>query len=205
LDTFEERSSYGVGLTIGRDLRADGINVMVKQFVAGLVDAMREAPSRLTDQQLQEVLDQLAQRLEAQRRATAQAESAKNKQEGQVFLAANAKKRGVKVLPSGLQFQVLKSGSGATPKATDRVIAHYHGTLIDGTVFDSSVERGEPAEFPLNQVIRGWTEAVTKMKEGDKWRLFIPAELAYGEQSRPPHIGPGATLIFEVELIQVVK
>ena len=121
----------------------------------------------------------------------------KNLKDGEAFLAANAKKEGVKTLPSGLQYKVLKSGSGKTPKATDTVKTHYHGTLIDGTVFDSSVERGEPVEFPVNGVIPGWTEALQLMKEGDKWQLFVPAKLAYGERGAGGKIGPNSTLIFE--------
>ena len=119
------------------------------------------------------------------------------------FLTANAKKEGVKVLPSGLQYKVIKSGSGKTPKATDSVKVHYHGTLIDGTVFDSSVDRGEPITFPVNGVIKGWTEALQLMKEGDKWQLFIPSDLAYGERGAPPKIAPNSTLVFEVELLAV--
>ncbi len=119
------------------------------------------------------------------------------------FLAANAKKDGVKTTASGLQYKVIKSGTGKSPKATDTVKVHYHGTLIDGTVFDSSVERGEPVSFPVNGVIPGWTEALQLMKEGDKWQLFIPSKLAYGERGAGAKIGPNATLIFEVELLAV--
>jgi FKBP-type peptidyl-prolyl cis-trans isomerase FklB len=129
----------------------------------------------------------------------------KNLKEGDAFLAANAKKDGVKVLPSGLQYKVIKSGTGRTPKSTDTVKTHYHGTLIDGSVFDSSVERGEPATFAVNQVIAGWTEALQLMKEGDKWQLFIPARLAYGESARSAKIGPNSTLIFDIELLSIEK
>jgi FKBP-type peptidyl-prolyl cis-trans isomerase FklB len=129
--------------------------------------------------------------------------SESNKKQGEEFLAANAKKEGVKTLPSGLQYIVLKEGTGKKPEATDEVVVHYHGTLIDGTVFDSSVDRGEPASFPVNRVIPGWTEALQLMKEGAKWRIFIPSKLAYGRPGRPPKIGPNETLVFEVELLQV--
>jgi FKBP-type peptidyl-prolyl cis-trans isomerase len=127
-----------------------------------------------------------------------------NKKKGEEFLAANKTKEGVKTLPDGIQYIVLKEGTGKHPKATDRVTVHYHGTLIDGTVFDSSVKRGEPASFALNQVIPGWTEVVQLMKEGSKWRVFIPPNLAYGEHPRPGGpIGPNETLIFEIELLKV--
>lgn len=124
---------------------------------------------------------------------------------GEIFLAENAKKEGVKMTASGLQYKVIKSGTGESPKPTDTVKVHYHGTLIDGTVFDSSVQRGEPISFPVTGVIPGWVEALQLMKVGDKWQLFIPARLAYGEQSPSPKIGPNSTLIFEVELLGIEK
>jgi FKBP-type peptidyl-prolyl cis-trans isomerase len=127
----------------------------------------------------------------------------KNLKEGDDFLTANGKKEGVKTLPSGLQYKVIKSGTGRSPKATDTVKVHYNGTLTDGTVFDSSVQRGEPATFPVNQVIPGWTEALQLMKEGDKWQLYIPSKLAYGEQGAGGKIGPNSALIFDVELLSI--
>jgi FKBP-type peptidyl-prolyl cis-trans isomerase FklB len=126
-----------------------------------------------------------------------------NKQQGEQFLAANAKKPGVKTTASGLQYLVLKEGTGKKPEPGDTVVVHYHGTLIDGTVFDSSVDRGEPASFRVNRVIRGWTEALQLMKEGSKWRVFIPSKLAYRQRAIPPKIGPNETLIFEIELLEV--
>ncbi len=126
-----------------------------------------------------------------------------NKKKGEDFLAANAKKKGVKTLPSGLQYLVIKEGTGKKPGPTDEVEVHYHGTLIDGTVFDSSVDRGEPASFPVNRVIPGWTEVLQLMKEGAKWRVFIPSKLAYRQRGAPPKIGPNETLIFEIELLHV--
>lgn len=126
-----------------------------------------------------------------------------NKKKGEEFLAANAKKEGVKTLPDGLQYLVLKEGKGKKPGPTDEVEVHYHGTLTDGTVFDSSVDRGEPATFPVNRVIAGWTEALQLMKEGSKWRVFIPSKLAYRQRGAPPKIGPNETLIFEIELLHV--
>jgi FKBP-type peptidyl-prolyl cis-trans isomerase FklB len=138
----------------------------------------------------------------ARQMKSANAAGYKNKKLGEAFLAANKTKPGVKTLPSGIQYLVLKEGTGKQPKATDEVKVHYHGTLIDGTVFDSSVNRGEPATFRLDQVIPGWTESVQKMKEGSKWRVFIPSDLAYGPRGPAP-IGPNATLIFEIELLEV--
>ena len=129
--------------------------------------------------------------------------SSHNKKEGAAFLAANKKKKGVITLPSGLQYKVLKSGKGKSPKITDTVVTNYHGTLINGKVFDSSYDRGQAVSFPVNAVIKGWTEALTKMKVGDKWELVIPSNLAYGEQGAPPTITPGATLIFIVELLEI--
>jgi FKBP-type peptidyl-prolyl cis-trans isomerase FklB len=139
-----------------------------------------------------------------EKRQKQQAElGAKNKTEGEAFLAANAKKEGVVTLPSGLQYQILTEGQGENPKATDQVTVQYRGTLIDGTEFDSSYSRGQPATFRLNQVIKGWTEALQLMKPGAKWKLFVPAALAYGDKGAGPKIGPNSTLIFEVELISV--
>jgi FKBP-type peptidyl-prolyl cis-trans isomerase FklB len=126
-----------------------------------------------------------------------------NRKKSEEFLAANAKKEGVKTLPDGLQYIVLKEGTGKKPSATDEVEVHYHGTFIDGKVFDSSVERGEPSSFPVNRVIPGWTEALQLMKEGSKWKIFIPSDFAYGPHGRPPKIGPNQALVFEVELLHV--
>ena len=131
------------------------------------------------------------------------AEGGKNLKEGEAFLDENKKKEGVTTLPSGLQYKVLKSGAGKTPKATDKVTTHYRGTLIDGTVFDSSYDRGEPTTFPVGGVIRGWTEALQLMKEGDKWQLYVPAQLGYGERGAGGKIGPNTTLLFEIELLKV--
>jgi len=130
--------------------------------------------------------------------------AAENLQAGEEFLAANKSKEGVATLDSGLQYQVLKEGTGAKPKATDTVKCHYHGTLIDGTIFDSSVQRGTPAKFPLNMVIKGWTEGVQLMSEGSKWRFFIPADLGYGNRQVSAQIGPNCALIFDVELLEIM-
>ena len=155
---------------------------------------------------MEDILTKLRQELTAKAEAKSKAEGEKNLKEGKAFLAANAKKDGVKTTATGLQYKVLKSGTGASPQKTDTVKVHYHGTLIDGTVFDSSVQRGEPITFPVSGVIPGWTEALQLMKVGDKWQLFIPSSLAYGELSPPgSKIGPNSTLLFEVELLGIEK
>jgi FKBP-type peptidyl-prolyl cis-trans isomerase FklB len=201
--TVLEQGSYGIGLQIGRNLRqslkAQELNFDAAMLARGLVDALTEKKPALTEQELAAAMEKFEQLADSRRADT----GAKNLQEGAAFLAANKKKPGIKTLPSGLQYKVLKSGNGPSPKATDRVKTHYHGTLIDGTVFDSSVERREPASFEVNRVIRGWTEALQLMKVGDKWQLFIPSELAYGASGAGGVIGPNATLIFEVELLDI--
>jgi len=198
----KQRISYTIGADIGANLKRQEIDVDPKAFAAGLADAIA-GKTALTEEQMREVLNSFRTEMMEKAQARQKEAGEKNLKEGEAFLAANAKKEGVKTLPSGLQYKVLKSGSGKTPKATDTVKTHYHGTLIDGTVFDSSVERKEPVSFPVNGVIAGWTEALQLMKEGDKWQLFIPAKLAYGERGAGPKIGPNATLVFEVELLSV--
>ena len=166
----------------------------------------------LTDEQLQEVMTAFQEvvrkqqeELQKQKEAERKLASEKNRKEGEAFLAANKKKPGVKTLASGLQYKVVKSGKGETPKANDTVSTHYKGTLINGKEFDSSYSRGSPAEFGVSGVIRGWTEALQKMKVGDKWILYVPSELAYGERGSAPDIGPNSVLIFEIELLAVIK
>jgi FKBP-type peptidyl-prolyl cis-trans isomerase FklB len=157
----------------------------------------------LSEEEMKEVMMGFQKEMMAKLQAKQASAGAENTAAGKTFREENAKKDGVKVLPSGLQYKVLKSGSGKTPTATDKVSTHYHGTLIDGTVFDSSVERGEPVSFPVDGVIPGWTEALLLMKEGDKWQLVVPPDLAYGERGAGGRIGPNSTLIFEVELLSV--
>jgi FKBP-type peptidyl-prolyl cis-trans isomerase FklB len=211
----KQRVSYSIGSDIGGkvggSLKREEIEFDAKALAAGFADALA-GKLALTDAEIGETMKafqkqmmEKAQAREAQAEARDKAAGEKNIKEGQAFLAANAKKEGVKVLPSGLQYKVIKSGNGKTPKATDFVKTHYHGTLVDGSVFDSSVERKEPVTFPVNGVIAGWTEALQLMKEGDKWQLFIPAKLAYGEESRPPKITPNSALIFEIELLSIEK
>lgn len=202
LDNEEHRIAYSIGVNIGQSLMQQQLldNIEFEAFVAGMRDLVNGAP-RLTDEQIITAIQTFQQRMIAQQ----QEEMEAARQAGQEFLAANAQADGVVVLDSGLQYLVLESGDrGAdSPGISDSVLAHYHGTLVDGSVFDSSVERGEPAQFAVNQVIAGWTEALQLMKVGDKWRLFIPSDLAYGDQGIPGAIPPFSTLIFDVELLEV--
>jgi FKBP-type peptidyl-prolyl cis-trans isomerase FklB len=157
----------------------------------------------LTEQEVQETVATFQKEMMAKQEELAKKLGEKNKEEGEAFLAENKKKEGVKVLPSGLQYKVVKAGTGGKPKLTDTVTTHYRGTLIDGTEFDSSYRRGQPVSFPVAGVIPGWTEALQLMEEGSKWQLFIPPNLAYGERGAGRDIGPNATLIFEIELISI--
>lgn len=203
LQDKKQRISYSIGADIGSNFKRNDIEVDVKALAAGLADALA-GKTALTDAEIRETITafrtELMEKFQKKQDELAQ----KNLKEGEEFLAANAKKEGVKVTKSGLQYQVIKSGKGKTPKANDMVKTHYHGTLIDGTVFDSSVERNEPAVFPVSGVIPGWTEALQMMKEGDKWKLFIPAKLAYGERGAGQRIPPNSVLIFEIELLEVL-
>jgi FKBP-type peptidyl-prolyl cis-trans isomerase FklB len=210
----KQKTSYALGVNIGTSLKNQDLDIDSKALVAGVADALNGKPA-LTTEEVHSTLLKLQQDLRAKDEAEGAkyADGANNLKDGQAFLAENRKKEGVKVhtatLPDGtkaeFQYKILKSGTGASPKSTDTVTVNYTGTLIDGTVFDSSVERGQPATFPLDRVIPGWTEALQLMKVGDKWQIFLPAKLAYGEQSPGPKIGPNSTLIFEVELLSIDK
>lgn len=206
LKTLEEQAAYALGLDFGRSLVADGVELNSDLIARGLTDAMKKSKPLLTDAKFKEVMIAYEKIMKAKAEAKAKPIAEKNLKDGAAFLAANKDKEGVKTTESGLQYEVLKEGTGASPKKTDLVRVHYHGTLIDGTVFDSSVKRKEPAEFVVGQVIAGWTEALQKMKVGDKWRLVIPSKLAYAERGTPGGpIPPNAVLVFEVELLDIVK
>ena len=195
--TLEQKVSYGIGRQLGDQLLANPFDGMdIASVSAGLKDAFEGAEFAVS----REDLDAAFKEIQAQRAEKAKQQSVV----GEAFLADNAKKDGITVLASGLQYEVIAEGDGAKPSATSTVRTHYHGTLIDGTVFDSSVERNEPAEFPVNGVIAGWTEALQLMPVGSKWRLFIPHNLAYGERGAGASIAPYAALVFEVELLDIV-
>ena len=200
LSTDETRVSYGIGRQLGGQLRDNPPpGVSLEAILAGLTDAFNGADSRVSEADLSASFKVIREVMQAEAAAKAEAAAAVGKQ----FLADNAKRDGVTTLASGLQFEVLTAGSGAKPSREDNVRTHYHGTLIDGTVFDSSYERGQPAEFPVGGVIAGWTEALQLMNAGSKWRLYVPSELAYGAQgvgSIPPH----SALVFDVELLDVL-
>jgi FKBP-type peptidyl-prolyl cis-trans isomerase FklB len=200
----KQRNSYAIGADIGANLKRQELEIDPQALAAGLNDKF-SGKAALTDEEIRETLNGLRDQLMKKAETKQKADAAKNVKAGEDFLAANAKKEGVKTTASGLQYKVIKSGTGKTPKLTDTVKVHYHGTLIDGTVFDSSVKRGEPITFPVTGVIPGWTEALQLMKEGDKWQLVIPSKLAYGEQGAGGDIGPNSTLIFDVELIAIEK
>ena len=194
-----ENLSYALGMVIGHNLKGMGVkNLNATQFAQAVTDVLEGHATLLDDAEAQRTVSEFLQRQ--------QAEAGKAvREDGERFLAENAKKEGVTVLPSGLQYMVLKEGEGKKPKATDKVKCHYEGTLPNGTVFDSSYRRGEPAVFPLNGVIAGWTEGVQLMAEGAKYRFFIPYHLAYGERGAGQSIPPYAALVFDVELIEVVR
>ena len=202
--TQKEKLSYAIGVDMGTSLKKNAIDVDADVLYRGIKDALSGGTHLLTDQEIRETLQTAQKELQAKQQEKMKTLGDKNKKEGEAFLAANIKKKGVKTLPSGLQYKILVDGKGSSPKATDMVTVNYKGTLIDGTEFDSSYKRNEPATFPVNGVIKGWTEALQLMKEGSKWELFIPADLAYGERgTMGGPIGPNAVLIFEVELLKI--
>ena len=206
LKDAKQKASYAIGMDIGANFKRQEIDVDAKSLAAGIVDSLA-GKTQLTEAEQKQVLNEFRTELMSKMEAKQKESGDKNQKAGDDFLAANAKKEGVKTTASGLQYKVVKSGKadGKTPKANDKVKVHYHGTLIDGTVFDSSVERGEPAEFGVDEVIPGWTEALQLMKEGDKWQVYVPSKLAYGPRQAGPKIGPNSTLVFEVELLSIQK
>ena len=203
LKTQRQHWSYAIGMEIGQQLRSDGIVADFDLLLMGLRDAMSGQKPRLTEEQINVAMQALQKEMQAKQKGRQLTEGTESKRQGQAFLVANAKNPGVKSLPSGLQYEVLQVGEGPSPTLEDTVRTHYHGTLVNGTVFDSSIKRGEPAVFPVNGVIAGWTEALQLMCVGDKWKLFIPPELAYKERGAGGVIGPHATLVFEIELLGI--
>lgn len=200
LESVEAQGGYGIGLQIGQQLLGSGLEVEPEAVVKGIFDVLNQNPPALDLNVVAKALQELQQRAEA-----VQAEAFKALEEqGKAFLEENKKHPNVKETASGLQYEVLSEGTGKIPTKADKVRVHYTGSLIDGTVFDSSVKRGTPAEFPVSGVIAGWTEALTMMPVGSKWRLTIPHNLAYGERGAGASIPPFATLVFEVELLDIV-
>ena len=201
-----DKLSYALGLNIGHQMREMGLpdSFAAEDFATAVDDVLKGNKPRISIDDATNLLNDFFTRLEKERQESAQKAGAAAKLEGEQFLAENAKKPNVRVTPSGLQYEVIQEGTGKSPKATDTVRCHYHGTLIDGTVFDSSYQRNQPADFGLNQVISGWTEGVQLMKEGAKYRFYLPYHLAYGEQGAGSSIPPYAALIFDVELIKVL-
>lgn len=203
LNSLKDKISYGIGLNIGKDFKEQDIDVDVNLLARGIRDSLTGAEAALSEEQMREAFEAFQQEIAAKQEAKSKAAVEKNLQDGEAFRAENGKQDGVVTLPSGLQYKVIEEGSGKTPSAADTVTVNYRGTLIDGSEFDSSYKRGEPATFPVGGVIPGWTEALQLMKEGAKWQLVIPPDLAYGERGAMPVIGPNSTLVFEVELIKV--
>lgn len=193
-----DKVSYALGLSIGNNFMSSGIkNLNFESFLKGMQDVVNGAPAEISYEEAQQLLNDYFGKLQDERLDL-------NLKAGEEFLAINKNKPGVVTLPSGLQYEILKKGEGAVPTATDQVKCHYHGTLIDGTVFDSSVERGQPATFGVNQVIPGWVEALQLMPVGSKWKLFIPSNLAYGKSGAGQTIEPNSALVFEVEVLDIV-
>ena len=201
LSTQDDKLAYTLGYQMGKGLKDQGLTVSSSQMMAGIKDGNSGATAQLTDAQMQEVMSSAQADLMAKRQKKDSADALVNKKAGDEFLAANKGKAGVKTTASGLQYKVLKEGSGPHPTKSSVVTVHYRGTTISGDEFDSSYKRNEPATFPLNGVIPGWAEAVQLMTAGSKYEFVIPSELAYGEHGSPPAIGPNQTLIFEVELL----
>ncbi|MFT5692268.1 MAG: FKBP-type peptidyl-prolyl cis-trans isomerase FklB [Oceanicoccus sp.] len=200
--TTEQRVSYGVGRQMGEQLASNPFDGVDAGAVAeGVIDALYGKPSAVEASLMEEAFGLIQQQMEAKMAEQSKAQSA----EGDAFLAENAKRDEVTVTDSGLQYEILTVGEGDKPLTSSTVRTHYHGTLIDGSIFDSSVDRGEPAEFPVSGVIAGWTEALQIMPVGSKWRLFVPYQLAYGERGAGGQIGPYASLIFEIELLEIIS
>ena len=200
-----QQYSYAIGIDIGSNFRESDTPLHLESLLAGLQDALQGAKPQYDEQTLAAAIGHLQQHMQEKARARQRSLGMGNRKAGEAFLAKNLQQEGVKATPSGLQYKVVESGDGATPGPADVVSCHYRGTLIDGTEFDSSYARKMPAEFPVNRVISGWTEALQMMRVGDKWQLFIPADLAYGDDPPGPPIQPGSVLLFDIELLAIVS
>ncbi len=198
----KEKASYSIGVSIGQNFKNQGADLNLEIVLQGMKDAVEGKKTLMTDQEIRETMMSFSAQVRAKTQEKQKEAGEKNRKEGEAFLAENKKKDGVKTTPSGLQYKVITMGTGPKPATNDTVVTHYRGTLIDGSEFDSSYKRGEPATFPVTGVIKGWTEALQLMPVGSKWQLFIPSELAYGPSGRPS-IPPSSTLLFDLELISI--
>jgi FKBP-type peptidyl-prolyl cis-trans isomerase FklB len=205
LDTDKDKLSYSIGADLGKNFKTQGIDVNPQALAKGMQDSMSGAQLGLTEQQMKDVLNKFQKDLMTKRTSEFNKKADENKTKGEAFLTTNKSKPGVVVLPSGLQYKIIEAGTGAKPSKTDTVTVEYKGTLVDGTVFDSTEKTGKPASFQVSQVIPGWTEALQLMPAGSTWELYVPAALAYGPRSVGGPIGPNETLIFNVHLISVKK
>ena len=203
LKTDKEKLSYAIGMNIGAGMKKDTLDIDPTVLTRGIKDALTGAKTSMTEEEARTIVNAFRTEMVKKQQAEAQKAGEANKQAGEKFLAENKTKEGVVALPSGLQYKIVKQGDGPKPTASDTVVTNYRGTLIDGKEFDSSYKRGQPATFPVGQVIKGWTEALQLMPVGSKWQLFIPANLAYGERSPGGDIGPNSTLIFDIELLSI--
>lgn len=201
----KDKESYSLGYQFGENMKFQGVDLDLEVYLSGIQDGLAGRNPQMTQDEIRATIAGLRQRLQAAQQKRRQEETEKNLAEGRAFLEENAKKPGLRTLPSGLQYKVLAEGSGKTPKKGESVMVHYRGTFINGTEFDSSYSRQRPPTFKVDGVIPGWTEALKMMKEGAKWLLFIPPNLAYGEKGNPPVIPPNSVLIFEIELISIQK
>lgn len=199
LKDLKDKVSYSIGLDLGFNFKKQNLELNPDALLAGVKDALSGKQPLLNENEVKETMTALTKEIEDKQKVLAE----QNVKDGEKFLAENKKKEGVKTTASGLQYKVIKEGTGPQPKLTDSVVANYRGTLINGTEFDSSYKRGQPATFPLNGVIKGWTEALQLMKVGSKYQLFIPPNLAYGDRAMGPALGPNSTLVFEVELVGI--
>jgi len=205
LDNIDDKNSYAVGIKFGESMKRELAELKLNSFYKGMTDGFEGKEALLTTAEVDATIQTFQAQKMAEMKQKSEAALEENKVAGTAFLTENKARESVKTLESGLQYEVIATGNGDSPSAADKVTVHYHGTLIDGTVFDSSVERGSPATFGVGQVIKGWTEALQLMKAGDKWKLYIPADLAYGPRGAGAKIGPNTALIFEVELLSFEK
>ena len=199
----KEKISYSIGLSIGNNFKQQKIDIEMDSLAQGIEDALTGAKQKMTQEEIRQTMEAFRRQMQARAESNRQAASSGNQVEGEKFLAQNKKRKNVVTLASGLQYEIVNKGSGKRPGLTDTVVTHYKGTLISGKEFDSSYKRGQPAEFPVNGVIKGWTEALQLMQQGAKWKLYIPADLAYGSRGAGNSIGPNEALIFEIELLEV--